>query len=982
MRRLPIVFTALVTLALAALATPAAAQLQKVETGDLRLVFLSPSETYLVPHAGRTFMNSVTFLEKVFDYKPDEKITVLLTDFSDSGNAAASSVPHNTLRIQIAPLSFTFETIVAGERMSTIMSHELTHVVAMDQAAGRDRFFRAFFGGKVLPIDLQPETVLYFYLTSPRVAAPRWFHEGGAVFVDTWASGGVGRAQGGYDEMVFRAMVKDHSPFYDPLGLASEGTKIDFQTEVNSYLYGTRFMTWLAYQYSPSQVVEWLGRKPGSKAYYASQFQQVFGTPMEKAWADWIAFEQTFQQANLDAIRKYPVTPYKDLSSHALGSVSRAYYDPASQTIYAAMNYPGVVAHVGTISTETGLTTRLTDIKGPLIYQVTSLAVDPAGPTLFYTTDNLAYRDLIALDPKTGKKTVLMKDLRVGDLVFSRSDRHLWGIRQLNGLSTLVELAPPYHEWKRIVTFPYGTVVYDLDVSPDGTLLSASFGDLTRKQDVRVLSIEKLRARGDATPVAEFDFGTSVPDSFVFSADGRFLYGSSYYTGASNIFRYELATRKVEAVSNAETGFFRPIPLGGDDLIVFRYTGQGWVPARITATPIQDVNPITFLGERTMDKHPELKTWALGSEENVPFDAAQQTEGVYRLGGNLQRESFYPILQGYKDTAAVGMRLNFSDPLQFNRASLSASYSPAGDLPEHERWHLRAEYQRYDWDAQASYNDADFYDLFGPTKVSRKGYSVGLGHTNTLIFDEPHRMTLEVKGRVAGNLDQLPQYQNIPVKVDQLVSFDALLSDSFLRSSLGHVDDEKGRIWTAEVEGDYANSAVFARMHATYDFSLATPVPHSSIWLRSAAGFSPQNRDEPFANFYFGGFGNNYVDHGDTKRYREYYSFPGAALNEIGGRNFARTMLEWNLPPIRFKRIGTPGAYLSWLRPALFASGLMTNMDSAPDRHTAMSYGGQLDLRFTVLSALDMTLSFGAAMRTETGVPNRSEAMASLTVLK
>ncbi len=116
----------------------------------------------------------------------------------------------------------------------------------MDQAAGRDRTFRTIFGGKVIPIDPQPESILYFYLTTPRVAAPRWFHEGGAVFIDTWMAGGVGRAQGGYDEMVFRAMVKDHTSFYDPLGLVSEGTKIDFQTEVNSYLYGTRFMTWLA----------------------------------------------------------------------------------------------------------------------------------------------------------------------------------------------------------------------------------------------------------------------------------------------------------------------------------------------------------------------------------------------------------------------------------------------------------------------------------------------------------------------------------------------------------------------------------------------------------------------------------------------------------------------------------------------------------------------------------------------------------------
>ena len=64
-------------------------------------------------------------------------------------------------------------------------------------------------------------------------------------------AGGLGRAQSGYDEMVFRSMVKDDAPFYDPLGLVSEGTKVDFQLETNSYLYGTRFMTWLARHYSP-----------------------------------------------------------------------------------------------------------------------------------------------------------------------------------------------------------------------------------------------------------------------------------------------------------------------------------------------------------------------------------------------------------------------------------------------------------------------------------------------------------------------------------------------------------------------------------------------------------------------------------------------------------------------------------------------------------------------------------------------------------
>ena len=130
------------------------------------------------------------------------------------------------------------------------------------------------------PIADQPESILYFYLTAPRVAAPRWYHEGIAVFVDTWMAGGIGRAQSGYDEMVFRSMVRDGARFYDPLGLVSEGTKIDFQLQINSYLYGTRFMMWLAQPLLAREAgASGSRRRTGSRAYYAAAVPaHVFGT--------------------------------------------------------------------------------------------------------------------------------------------------------------------------------------------------------------------------------------------------------------------------------------------------------------------------------------------------------------------------------------------------------------------------------------------------------------------------------------------------------------------------------------------------------------------------------------------------------------------------------------------------------------------------------------------------------------------------------
>ena len=144
----------------------------------------------------------------------------------------------------------------------------------------------------------------------------------------------------------------------------------------------------------------------------------------------------------------------------------------------------------------------------------------------------------------------------------------------------------------------------------------------------------------------------------------------------------------------------------------------------------------------------------------------------------------------------------------------------------------------------------------------------------------------------------------------------------------------------------YVNRMVFTKVQATYDIGRALPLGHSSLWLRSAAGFSPQRPDEPFANFFFGGFGNNYLDHGEEKRYREVESFPGAEINEIGGRNFVRSTLEWTLPPWRFSRVGTPGAYVSWLRPAAVRERRSSPISTMPSiRRRAISAGGQVDLQ-------------------------------------
>lgn len=964
--------------------------LTSLETEEMKLLYFDPAATYLSPHVARCFHSSLAGLQSILGFDTDEQATVFLKDFSDYGNAAALAVPRNTVLFDLSPMSFAFEKFPTSERICTLMNHEMVHVVSIDQATKGDKRARRFFHGKVRAVDDHPETIFYSYLTNPRNASPYWYLEGIAVFMETWLGGGHGRAQSGYYEMVFRSMVRDDAYFYDPLGLESEGNKIDFQLGVNNYLYGSRFVSYLAYTYSPETLIAWIRRQEGSKGHYAADFEHVFGLPLDQAWQEWIDFEHEFQAKNLANVRQFPTTPYKDISSRGLGSVSRSFFDPETRELYWGLRYPGVVAHLGAISIDDGKTRKLVDIKGPMLYNVTSVALDPDARTLYYTTDNYAYRDLMSISVDGGKPKMLLKDARIGELVFNPEDRSLWGVRHLNGLATLVRIPYPYTEWNQVHSFPYGEIIYNLDISPDGQFLSTSFGEISGDQSLRIFSIAAL-LDGDITPLKQFDFGQAVPESFVFSPDGEYLYGSSYYTGISNIFRYELATEELEAVSNAESGFFRPVPLDDGSLIVLRYTGQGFLPTIIDPVPVEDVSAIKFLGTEIIRKYPQLQDWQVQSPADIPLDDLITHEGDYSGLSNLGLESIYPIIEGYKNEVAVGINASFSDALRLDTIDFSASHSIDSSLSSSEDVHATLEWRHIvakatplagSWTVALRHNPADFYDLFGPTEQGLKGQSGSITYEKTLVYDKPREMHLKVDLSHYTNLDRLPRYQNVSTTFDRLSTFNASLEYEHLRRSLGAVDDEKGFRWHLGTSASYVDGDTIPKIGAEFDFGFALPWKHSSIWFRNAAGGAFGDADDEFANFFFGGFGNNYVDRGAVKRYREFYAMPGFELNEVPGRNFYRGMLEWNLPPVRFKNVGGSRFYLSWARPALFVSTLTTNLDDSAIKQEAQSAGFQVDFRFTILSRLDMTLSLGYAKGFGSSpIEDDEEYMASLKIL-
>lgn len=962
-----------------------AAQFQTIQTTDMRLVYTSPLQSYLVPQVARSFENSLQFHRRFWNYDPDGQINVLMHDLWHYGNAGARPVPENHITVGIEPYAHEYESGPAPERMASSMNHEMAHIFTVDKPTASDRFFRSVFFGKVTPNAEAPTSMLYGYLTTPRWYAPRWYLEGYAVYLETWMNGGLGRVIGPYDEMVFRTLIRDSGRIYDVVGLESEGTTIDFQVGVNSYLYGTRFVSYLALRYGNDSLLAWFDRTPDSRRYFTAQFQRVYGRSLSEEWARWIAWERDWQRANLDSIRQHPTTAARPLTDHALGSVSRGYYDSTTNGLLVAIRYPGQEAAIASIDVASGRIRRISTIQGASGFSVTSPAFDPASRTLFYTTNNADWRHLNALDLNTGQSRVLIHNARIGDLTFNAADRSLWGVRHSDGLSTVVRIPYPYTEWAQVQTLPYGRDLFDLDLSPDGSTLIGSQGEIDGSLRLVRMNTAALLA-GDTAHAVLFEFGDWSPSNFVFSPDGKFLYGSSYYSGVSNIFRYDLDQQKMEPLSNAETGYFKPVPVSADSVLVFEYSRKGFVPALIPNTVQARVSAIRFLGNEIAEHRPEVQTWMPPASARFVLDSMTTFRGNYSAARNFKLDNAYPVVEGYEDVAgntavAGGVRLNFSDRVGATALDLTASYSPAQDS-SYERPHLRAVFRHWNWRVIAAFNRADFYDLFGPTKVSRRGYSLAVQYRGNLLMDAPRDLSYTLRAAGYGGLQTVPEFQGVAAPSDKLLAFSGNLAYTSLRRSLGAIADELGTTWEITARGNQVEGSLFPRVNLDVVKGILLPLDHTSLWVRASAGTAlGGDRTDPNARFFFGGFGNNWVDHRGIQQFREVEAFPGIEINDVSGANYGRGQVELTLPPLRFRRVGTPSMYLRWASLSLVATGLVTDVDDPALKRTIGSVGAQTDIRLVTLSHLDSTFSFGFAVAGGDGLPSHTEWMFSFKIM-
>ena len=123
------------------------------------------------------------------------------------------------------------------------------------------------------------------------------------------------------------------------------------------------------------------------------------------------------------------------------------------------------------------------------------------------------------------------------------------------------------------------------------------------------------------------------------------------------------------------------------------------------------------------------------------------------------------------------------------------------------------------------------------------------------------------------------------------------------------------------------------------------------------------------------------MDYRAIKQFRNTESFPGVDINEVSGATYGKAQMEWTSPPLRFRKVGIPSAYLRWAGLTAFASGLVTDFDDSETRRTYGSVGAQADLRMITISQFESTFSVGLAAAAGKAISHKPALMVSFKLM-
>ncbi len=929
------------------------------ESENFKIIYRD-AHSHLVSHILASAENSLLELQKIFNYKPKDKIIINTYDVSDYGFGATTTLPENYIRLEIEPIEPGYEVVPYSERFQWLISHELVHIIVNDMASDLEASLRSIFG-KVNPDKQQPITVFYSLLTNHSRYTPRWYQEAIAVFLETWFSGGYGRVLGNFDEMYFRSLVKNKIDFPDLANIETLTSHTSILLENIFYLYGTRFISHLAETYGDKKIYDWFSLR-GEEFYpgLETKFEEIFGVDFSETWNDFVITETSFQQANLFLLQQAPVTETRPITANPLGWISQTSFDSRTNSLIFGHHQSGKLAEIIKLNLDNGDRDEMITLPSPSLIQVASVTYDENYKQLFYTTNNnQLYRDLWLYDLNTGKEKDLFRDFRIGAITISPVKHELWGIQHQSGKATLVRSKYPYTDLQALFVFNVGDEFQDLSVNRSGELLAATLHRADGKQSIILIDLKELEKE------KQFSYKTLTsagsPENPSWSLNSRYLYWDAYTNGVANIYRYNLDSGEITPLSNTLSGLFRPMEISEDSLIAMEFSPDGFTPVKLGINRAERLPAINYFGQKILDKDPELYNYNLKPAEEVIDKNKFTGEESLSSTSLFSVKTFIPVVSGFQKRVVLGIFTQMNDALFINDLTIEAGISPFKETTNDIKEHFRLKYSyKQKLIVGIEYNAPDFYDLFNKRKRGMLGSRFALGYTNYLVYDNP----LKIKQNT-----ELSYYNGIKfindnlteVKVPDYLILKSELDIRDLRRTIGSIDWESGdwiRLSLLGYASDPGEPKYSGQLMGEWDKYFITLFEHNVLHLKLASGIHSGNEKLPETMFYFGGFGNREIENEPVKQFEKVFRFAGVPIYSIPANKFLKLMVENSLPPLRIPEFKFSSIALKNINITFFSQALVSD---SPVTEKIVDLGGQINLMFEHWANLESTLSAGIA---------------------
>ncbi len=580
-------------------------------------------------------------LTKSLNWNPKEKTHIILSDETDQPNGFASPIFFNYSVLFLAPPTSVNTLEDFDDWLTTLITHEYTHIVHLDKSAGSPEYLRKLFGR--------------FLFLFPNLFQPSWIHEGLATYEETDLKRGIGRGQSTlYASMMREEMAKGLQPISHvnlPVSTWPAGT--------TRYLYGVYFINFLVDKYGQEKMRVWIEEYSDNLLpfFINTNARQTLGKNLTPLWAEYQQWLKEKFQPQITAIKAKGVKAGKQLSvaNYRTDSV-RAIATAEGDEIYYVSNSGYQRATLMLVDAE-GKTQELLRLNN-----IVNLDVHPQSGLLLtqdeYCNNYTIYSDLYLYD-KNKKK--LKRLTECGRFLFASwfpDGKQIAAVFhdvdhfELQLLDTDAKLKDVLWSGKN------GEIVGQIDVSPDGEYIVASVWRKGKGWNVERFNLAERSWQNVTT-------GVDIAANPQYDPYGNILF-SLEADGVYNLQRYDPVTEKVDQITNLIGGAFQSSQASIDGPVYYAgYSAEGYAIYKLDDTSSFSQTP-AFKDDRL---------------QLIDYPIRPHRQRDYSALSNMYPRWWFPTWLFTDQRSELGLTTAGSDALGIHNYFITASYDFKLDKP-------------------------------------------------------------------------------------------------------------------------------------------------------------------------------------------------------------------------------------------------------------------------------------------------------------